>query len=63
MQTLTLYPGYVGPIIEEPPDQLTEGGPQHRVPDEGLAAGDTEHALVRGTECHKVPGGCQCVLS
>ena len=55
MQTLTLYPGDVGALIEQPSDQLTEGGPQHRVPDEGLAAGNSKHALVRRAECHKVP--------
>ena len=54
---LTLYPGDVCSLIEQPPDQLTQGGPQHRVPDEGLAGGHPEHALVRGPECHKVPGG------
>ena len=52
---LTLYPGDVRPLIEESPDQLAEGGAKHWVSDEGLAAGDTKHALVRGAECHKVP--------
>ena len=57
-----LYPGDVGPHVEEPPDQLAQRGPQHGVPHPGLALGHAEHALVRGPEGHQVPGEVGCYI-
>ena len=53
MQTLTLYPGDVGALIEQPPDQLTQEGGARGT----LARGNSEHSLVRGAEGDEVPDG------
>ena len=51
--TGTLYPGDVGPLRQESPDQLTQEGGARGT----LARGNSEHSLVRGAEGDEVPDG------